>query len=72
MTKLNPAQKAILAKLPKKVHNPNGVTVPMIMKETGWKHAHSGRYMREQIEAGLSEACWYKDGGRWYKAMVGK
>ena len=69
MTTYNAAQKALLATLPKKVHDPRGVTVKMIMQEMGWGTAHAGRYLQDKIDRGEALACWYKDGTRWVKAM---
>lgn len=62
-------QQSLLARIPLKKHDPDGVTIKMIMKRTGWKSAHAGKWMKDQIEAGVAEPAWFCEDGRWYKAI---
>jgi len=66
---MNAKQKKLLDSVPVKKHDPDGVTVQMIIDRTGWSHAHSCHYVQEKIKRGEAMACWYKDGMRMVKAM---
>ena len=62
-------QTKLLEAIPVKKHDPDGVTVQMIMDRTGWRHAHAGRFLDDKIKAGEAVACYYKEGNRFVKAM---
>jgi len=66
---MNPKQKALLETIPVKKHDPDGVSIKMIMDHTGMNHSTSSRLMHDKIESGEAVPCWVRQGDRFVQAM---
>ena len=62
-------QQAMLDSIELKVHDPDGVTVQMIMDRTGYTNSWAHDLMSRKIASGEAVLCWVKRGNKWVKGM---